>query len=330
VLGLQLLGSAANAATPAVPAQGAESPPESSAPAPSNESEPEQALPGGILRLFRDASAEDCPPAHSLASAVRAQLRAPRRAAANVVVSVNVSRDDGYYTGHIRVEGPTTGMRELRVPGPGCGALNEALVVTLALIFDEEANPPAAVPAPAPTTLPAIRASEPHTLALGIGASLVQGLPHALSGALSGELEFSSAAYSTAVGAFWTPTQHIEFEPGIVDIQLLGGQARACRFLWHDGTQSPRFAVCAEGLLGQLRGHGRNFETNYPKYRPWTALGPSAWLGSRLNAPLGWAVRGLVLFPLQRDAYTVAGIGEAYRMPAVSLGLEVLLRWRIL
>ena len=333
VLGLLVFGSAANATAPGqdLPAQGAESSAERKVPAPTDELEPAQTLPGGTLHLFRDSSAEDCLPAPALASAVRAQLRAPRKAAASVVVSVSVSRDADYYAGIIRVDGSTSGTRELRVPGPGCAALNEALVVTLALIFDEEANPPLPVLAPPPLARPTAPAKEPHTLALGVGASLVQGLPHALSGALNGELELSTAAFSTAVGAFWTPTRHLEFGPGFVDIQLIGGQARACRFLWHDGTESPRFAVCAEGLLGQLHGYGRNFTAGQAQYRPWWSLGPSVWLGSRLHAPLGWAVRGIVLFPLQRDGFGVDGInGEAYRVPALSVGLEGLLRWRIL
>jgi hypothetical protein len=309
--------------------------PEEARSLPPSDSEPEQALPGATLQVSVDSSATNCPSPAELASAVKSQIRARLGGPPRVTLTVSVTREKSQYVGHIQVAGHQSGERVLRVPGPECSALKDALVVTLALILDEEANQHAPIPVPSPAPEPKAHAlpiaGSGRALALGVGASLTNGLPHAWSGALSGELEISSSAWSAALGAFWTPKQRLRFEPGTVEIQLLGGQARICRSFVRSDTESLRTTICAEGLAGQLRGRGRDFTAEQLQIRPWTALGMSVGLGSQPRLPLGWAVRALVSFPLRRDAFGVSGIaGTAYRMPEISFGLEAILRWRIL
>jgi hypothetical protein len=173
--------------------------------------------------------------------------------------------------------------------------------------------------------------SQERALTLGVGAALTHGLPQDVSGALRGNLEFSSGDWSTALGALWTPKKQVRFEPGTVDLHLWAGQTHLCRFFGRGGTETPATALCAEGIVGKLMGQGHGYSSSQPQERPWVALGASASLGSRYDLRLGWAMRAVVTFPLQRDAFGVQGIsGEAYRMPGLSLGLEALLRWRIL
>jgi len=294
-------------------------------------------LPGATLRVQTDPSAADCPPVRELANAVRAQLHVHAERNPKIRLTVSMARQDLDYLGHIEVEGPRTGERVLRVSGTDCAGLKDALVVTLALILDEAAEPstplsptgPARLPRPLPGSAPATPVDRSFGVALG--SALTVAFPRDISAALRAELEFSSGAWGTALGAFWAPKKQIRFEPGTVDLQLWGGQARLCRFFWHDGAETLVTGLCTEGIVAKLTGQGHGFNYDQPQARPWVALGFSASVSSRFELPVGWVLRAVATFPLERDAFGVDGIpGTAYRMPAVSFGLEALLRWRIL
>jgi len=268
---------------------------------------------------------------------VRLQLHAQAERNPKTVVTVGFERQTPAYVSRVNVQGRDTGERVLRVPGTDCTGLKDALVVTLGLILDEETEPEAA-PEPVIPRQPQIPAThalpqvpEQRALTLGFGAALTHGLPQDISAALRGNLELSTGNWSTAIGALWAPKKQVRFEPGAVDLQLWAGQAHFCHFFGRGGTKTPAKALCAEGIVGKLKGQGHGYSSSLPQERPWVALGASASLGSRYDLRLGWAIRAVVTFPLQRDAFGVEGIaGEAYRMPGVSLGLEALLRWRIL
>jgi len=295
-------------------------------------------LPGVSLRVQTDPSATGCPGAHELAKAVRAQLRVHAERKTKITLTVNLARQGFEYLAHIEVEGSQRGERVLSAPGEDCSGLKDALVVTLALILDETAEPrvvsePATAPPLPPQWPPATPA--PHverSLALGVGAAVTEALPRDLSTALRAEVEFSSGPWGTALGAFLAPKQRIRFEPGTADLRLWGGQARLCRFLWHDGTERPVTGLCTEGIVAKLTGQGHDFTSNQLQARPWVALGVSASVRSGLDVPVGWMIRAVATFPLQRDAFEVEGISgrTAYRMPIMSFGLEALLRLRIL
>jgi hypothetical protein len=296
-----------------------------------------QEVPGATLSVRTDASAAGCPDAHALAQAVRGQLRLSNERTSKAVVTVTVERQPSDFMARITVEGRKTGERVLRVPGADCSGLKDALVVTIALILDEEAKPqPVAPPPPEREPAPVAPPSPPggrkqRALALDLGAALTQGLPYQISGALRGDLEFSSGSWGTALGALWTPKQQVRFAPGSVDVQLWGGLARACRFFGRDPAERWFGAVCAEGLVAKLTGQGHGFSSSQPQVRPWTALGASASLGSGYVRTVGWAFRAVVTFPLRQDAFGINGIpGEAYHMPAMSFGLEAMARLRIL
>ena len=298
--------------------------------------EPEQSLPGAMLTLQVDASARDCPTARELADAIRVQLRVHRELNPTLRLAVRITHEYADYVGRVSVQGRQIGERVLNVPGADCTGLRDALVVTLALVLDEEAAPRASpspeyartVSNPSSSTR---RVRDEPALAFGVRAGITQGLPLGISGVLGAELEFSRAAWSTALGAFWTPTRHVPFGPGTVDIQLLGGRARLCRFLGHDGTETLTTSLCAEGLLWQLQGRGRGYTAEQLQLRPWPALGASASMGSRGHSVVDWAVRALILFPLRRDGFGITGVpGTAYNVPGISLGIETVLSWRIL
>jgi hypothetical protein len=293
-----------------------------------------QELPGATLSVLLDASAAGCPDVHELADAIRSQLRVSTQRTAKAVVTVSLERQFGDYVARINVQGRKTGERVLRVPGADCSGLRDPLVVTLALIVDEEAAPqPPATAVQPPPVMPSSppRAHERRALALDFGAALTRGLPYEISGMLRGDLELSSGPWGTALGALWTPKRHVPFAPGSVDVQLWGGQARACRFFGRDPAERLSAAFCAEGIVAKLTGQGHGYSSTQPQVRPWTALGASASVGSGYTLRIGWALRAVVIFPLRQDAFGVDGIsGQAYRMPGVSLGLEALLRWRIL
>ena len=296
-----------------------------------------EGLPGATLRVQTDPSAVDCPPVRELANAVRAQLHVHAERNPKIRLTVSMARQDLDYLGHIEVEGPRTGERILRVSGTDCAGLKDALVVTLALILDEAAEPttpqvptaPARLPPPLLSRAPATPSERSFGVALG--SALTVALPRDISAALRAELEFSSGAWGTALGAFWAPKKQIRFDPGTVDLHLWGAEGRLCRFFWHDGAETLVTGLCTEGIVAKLTGQGHGFNYDQPQARPWVALGFSASVSSRFELPVGWVLRAVATFPLERDAFGVDGIpGTAYRMPAVSFGLEALLRWRIL
>jgi hypothetical protein len=103
--------------------------------------------------VTRGRGAEDCPTQSEIAELLRPELHGePAKGEARPVrVVAALTREGAGYIAHVRGEGSdgARGERVLNAPGPTCGALAQALLVTLVLLCDVS-TPVALPPAPPP------------------------------------------------------------------------------------------------------------------------------------------------------------------------------------
>jgi hypothetical protein len=299
------------------------------------------------LAVDRGKGAQDCPTEEGLWRAIELVGSAPsvERPDGVLRIHVRIDRADGVYRAEIRASGRKTGIRTLKVPGGTCEALTDAVAVTLALLMDREIREPEPQPdpepeepsKPEPPAEPTVPAQEPPPepspppppelsskvpsppvhYGIAVGGALTHGLPETLSGLADAELWGRKDWLLVGVGGFWGPTREVKLDPGAVDVRLVGARLRGCGRIWgeYDGWHG---AVCAEGVVGQLRGEGKGFAEDRAQRRPWYGLGASARVGGGIHGPLGWAVTGGVLAPLQRESFSVDNVGEAYETDRVT------------
>lgn len=282
-----------------------------------------QGLPA--LRVEREPGAEGCPDAASLGErivAIRGRADTPNHH--RYELSFTHSADS--YSATIRSEPKGESQRVLTDQGHTCTAVAQAAAVTLALLFDSDAEraPPAKpAPAPPPTPAPAklesiaAKPTRAHshlqgTLSLGVGALSFVIRP--LSPVFGAEIGVRAARFRGGLGVLWVPPQVLTLDPGHVKEWLLSGVARACVPL----IAAPRIAldVCSGLLVGALDARADGFTNNEHRRRVWLAV-PLGLSLSHLSGSLGWELSASALGALVHHDFEVEGLGVAYGAPRV-------------
>jgi hypothetical protein len=300
-------------------------------------------LPGARLRLERAEGAEACVTEGALADELASRTIAKGTEEGTLLdLDVAIRRDGDAFEATIRVDGRKQGERLLRAQGPACDELHDALVVSLLLLLDEDPsspNPPhgpepvapAAPLAPAsmiaPVEPPPSQREQPE-LWLSLGGALTHGLPQTWSVAANADVIARLSRWEVSVGGFWAPEKRIAMDPGTVQVRVLGGRLRGC---YAFATRSRlRWAGCALGAVGSLRGVAQEFTVNDSKTRPWVLGGLETDVELQLLPRLRVGICGAAAASAHTESFSIQGRGEVYRTDLVvaSVGTELrLLIW---
>lgn len=285
--------------------------------------------------MERDEPALDCPNSDELARRVAQILQRPLDASGATPdllrIRVRFTRERGGYGAELGFEGAKRGERTLRDQGQSCGALTEAVSVTIALLLDTElaekaaseetAAPPAAPPlVPAtiaePTSSPA--QTEPTSKRSSVLAAFEGGAAWFTSSKpqplLFGRVGVQFKPWMLEGGfGVALPTTH-SFGPGEVTTGLLFGSARAC----YTFTSALWLGPCVEFGLGSLRGSGRQFVESRSVSLLWSAVGIGLLLQGELGARGYWGATAVGWVPTHSQTFSVENAGVAWESPTVA------------
>jgi hypothetical protein len=287
------------------------------------------------LVVTRAEGAEDCPDTTALAA------RAATIANADVIdatpdaghatwIQVEFVRVLSGYRAVISARGARKGTRAIDDVGPSCGNVADAVAIALVMLTDpdvdralpqaEAAAPPPlrpqpSLPTPVPTRITAPAPPASPSVAVGAGASggaAIAVLEHAVP-LVEGDahLRLGELLMFGAGGGYVFEDRTAE-TTGSVDLDLVYGYARACVFAIESAHH--RLALCADPMVGSLRGSGDDYKATSSRRLPWIAAAASAELHGLLSPSLLWSARLRLLAPLVRQGFSVA-VGDA-RNPA--------------
>jgi hypothetical protein len=278
------------------------------------------------LGFTRASGAEACITARDLALAVEQRLG---RAAL-----VSASQAERFIDGRVEAlappatgfrvsvtvsdaKGAALGTRELEDPDPSCRALDEPIVLVVALLVDPEAarragpaapalgvapRPPPPPPAPPPAPAP-----EPWRASLALGPAFMVGLlPKAGAAAsLRGEIVPPSFIPIEIGGAVWlgvdasaptTPTASASVNLSYATLGL-------CPLVWRTARTTVR--GCADVAVGALRASGQGFTaTNTGGEAPFVEGMLAGRVTRRLVGPLELGVGLALAVPFTRPSFT--------------------------
>jgi hypothetical protein len=271
-----------------------------------------------VMRTQADTAA--CPDDAELRRMATAS-RVPSAAAPTHRYRVSFERENRAYLAAI-VDETAGRTRSLEDKGPGCAALGQAAAVVLATMWETErdeliANPVAppspVLPADRSARLPLMRSPASQWL-LGAGSGVATAILRPAAPTLMADAALDRAPLSLAIGALWIPQQRLGLASGAVTVQLAAGSLRGCAFAW----TVTRLGVCARVLAGALQAEASGFDANMRRTRPWFAAGAEVFVDAALPvAPLRCRAAAGAIVPLHAEAFSVAGVGSAYRTPAV-------------
>ncbi len=256
-------------------------------------------LPGAELTVSRSSAASGCPTEASLAQEIRRRL-APRKAAAvPLLLRVELGAEASAFSARIVVSGRRQGERKLRAEGPGCEPLRDALVVSLLLLLDDDAEsdaPEDALLVPARPT--------PAGLWFGVGGALSHGLPRAWSSAWYADLTLRLPRWDFALGAAWAPEARIFAAPGAVSIETIAGRAHGCYVL---ALSQWRLGGCLYSVLAFLHGRAQDFTSNDSANRAWLLLGAGPELRWAVLPKLSLGISSQFLASTHRQSFSIHG-----------------------
>jgi hypothetical protein len=280
----------------------------------------------------RALGSEDCPDTAQLEARVAA-LRTGQAAPEGGQYRVRFSRDPGAETRSATLSMSRAGTERVRVlaaRGPSCEALAQATAVTLALLRDEDAEPPAAaIATPAPAA-PAPRApvDQERALTLALGAGALLGVTRAAAPLLLAEIGYAGARFRVDLGALGVPVQRLDFPPGSLREWLAAGSVRACYLPYRQGALS--LGTCAGAYLGVIDVRARGYTQNKQKKELWAVLPLELFFGY-VRGPIGFQLAAQAQIPLHRPDFSIDGLGTAYQSWPLSAALlfRVLGGWEL-
>lgn len=298
------------------------------------------------LVVTRGEGAEDCPDTDALAARITAiagqAIASPADAEPRATwINVELLRVLAGYRAVISTRGERKGTRTIEDVGADCKSLSDAVAIALVMLLDPGVSlePKPALPrviakvAPPPmpsngdrTTSPPSGAdfgpAEPRSTAPRFGAEASGGatlavLEHAVP-LLEGGARLRLGWWSFGTGVGYVFPDRVTEAPGGVDLELVYGYARACGALVTN--QQSRFELCAEPMVGSLRGEGDGYSETDPRRVLWSAVAATAEVYTWLSGPLLWSARVRVLVPVVRHGFSVElpeGRTTAFTMPPV-------------
>jgi hypothetical protein len=287
-----------------------------------------------VLRWTRAPGADACIDAPALMAAVDTRLGrsvfAEQKDAAIVIEAHVRPIEQGW---HVAIsvrgsDGTLTGQRELEEPASDCRALDDALVLVLALIVDPDAAmrdpapppspppPPPPPPAPVPTPAPPPPRAEPWRFEAS--ASLIAGglvVPGpSVGGALRVIVDPPRVPPIGVRGTLWREGDERDDARG-VHVRLLTVGLAACPAVW-------RLALCGGIEVGRMAGAGFGFDRSQQS----VAIVTYATIEPRLAVPLSsrFVLVGAIgaWIPLVRPRFVFEQAGEAmlqYQPPPVAI-----------
>jgi hypothetical protein len=279
------------------------------------------------LRVSTTPDAQDCPAASSLLRAVE-RLTGQRTlttdgSGAATVAEVHFSKKETAYLARVRVQGALNGERSLEDANASCAALADAVAITLGLLADEapEAAPPPRVTGPvaAPSGAETRASARSAGGGLNLGATVAGGAAAGVVGPLAPVLSASlgmdlSAAVSVDVGVLWIPAQSSSVGRGVVLASLDALQAHGCMAL-AGRREAVRLRACLGPAVGAIRASGEGYLRDSSAVRPWFAAVVALAVGGPLLRHLEWMARVDAAVPLRQEAFSIDGVGAAYRPP---------------
>ena len=270
-------------------------------------------LPGAELTLSRSTAAASCPSEASITAELQRRL-APRKVTRQpLLLRVELDAEGTAFSARIVVGGRRQGERKLTAEGPGCEPLRDALVISLLLLLDDDAESDAPAEAPlAPLRPP------PATLWLTAGGAASHGLPRAWSSAWYAELALRLPSWDFGLGGAWAPSRQIEFAPGSITVQTLAGRAHGCYvFTWPNW----RLGGCLRGVLALLHGQAQDFSQNESATRPWLLLGAGPELRWAVLPRLSLGLSAQFLASTHAQSFSIRGL------PGISYGTDGWVGW---
>src|SRR5882724_1632802 len=254
------------------------------------------ALPGADLTLSRTPAAARCASEQAIAAQLQRRLSSRTAGLDPLSVQVELDAQGTAFTAKIVVLGRRQGERTLRAEGPSCEPLREALVVSLQLLLDDDAELDTG-----PTTK-STPSQKQAALWVNVGGAVTHGLPLAWSGAADAELSLRLPAWDMALGGFWAPERRQTYAPGSVAIAAWGGRARAC---YAFTARDVRVGGCAVGLLSRLHGQGRGFADDLSASRLWLLVGLGPELRWAMSPAFGLGVSAQFLVSPFEQSFSV-------------------------
>ncbi|HEX2878893.1 MAG TPA: hypothetical protein VHO25_05090 [Polyangiaceae bacterium] len=291
----------------------------------------------GWLEVERDESAQACPAADALRASVERLLASPPSSDA-ALIRVTFRAEGSMLSARLARLGDEAGARELVDSHRDCETLAQAVSTTVALMLETRVTLPDP-PKPAPP--PAQRAVHPSTkLALprnalglqlsgGMGFEVIDGI-NPLIGAAA---VFERESFQVTLGAAWMPSQRITLGPGHVEASIVTLTSRACLKL-ADATAVDLWG-CTGFLAGLFRVKASGYTRDLHRSEPWLAVPLESSIAGPIQDSgelvINWRLGGTLLLPIQRQSYSVEGLGTALDPGKVQgllwLGLEGLARW---
>ena len=288
------------------------------------------AAPRASLVVTRSEGAEDCPDTATLAARVAAIgndeiLDAAGTEPRETWINVELLRVLSGYRAVISARGKRKGTRTIDDVGQDCSSLSDAVAIALVMLLDPDvplepkpvpprseerssvtpqARTKAAVPAPAF----ADRGAPDETAGLRFGAEASGGatlgvVEHALPLLEGGARLRLGELVALAAGAGYVFPDRVASRGGSVKVDLVYGYTRACVRLFT--TPASRFELCAEPMLGTLRGDSTGYTSSTPQSVVWTAASASAEIYTPLSGPFWWSARVRLLVPVIRQGFSV-------------------------
>jgi hypothetical protein len=269
-----------------------------------------------VLRVDRSADASVCEDAADLAvriNRIAARDAIVQGAPAPVTLDVSFAKSGGKLRARVAVSGASHGERELDDDGPDCGALAEAVAVSVALLLDEAPTSPRA-PEPRrpskPSKVPPSRPPLPHMM-LDIAALESVGVVGPGTIGLFGGVEVRVTRYLTlGAGALGILDDTERFGAGNLRVDLVAVRAPAC-FAVQAADRSVGAELCGYPALGTMIGSGEGFVENHTVTQPWFAMGASAIGTGPIVGPLAFTGRVDLLVPIVRPSFVVEDLGGA-------------------
>lgn len=305
-------------------------------------SAPAAAEVSGWLQVERDAGTSRCPDAATLRHAVEQLLSGSPRAA-EPSIEVAFSHDGSLLRARLSRVGDAAATRELRDSHLDCETLASAVSTTVALMLETQVTlvepEPVAVVEPSSET-PAdaeMQQSPQGDRHLGLGLQLTGGVTLGVLGGtspvLSGAGVFDGGLWRVSLGASWFPSRTVSFGPGEVRASGVALQPRVCGKLVDLALLDTW--TCSGLLVGEITVAARGYSQDFTRSESWLAVPLDLALGGPLSDTpdllLNWWLAGTVLTPVQRQRFSVQGLGTALQ-PArvqgmIGLGLEAFTRW---